>query len=92
MSLRRALATPAQSRSLPLPTDEQYRAFAEHVGGEAHSWYKHLPLLTGAQFVVFLAPDSGIGRLVARFDGEVYHIEPAPEGPMFTEINPRPHY
>jgi hypothetical protein len=33
-------------RSLPRPTEEQYRAFAEHVA-DAHSWYKHLPLLTG---------------------------------------------
>jgi hypothetical protein len=44
-------------RSLPRPTDEQYSAFARHVGG-AHSWYKHLPLLTGGQFVVFSSPRS----------------------------------
>jgi hypothetical protein len=82
---------PAALRALPLPTDEQYRAFAKHVGG-AHSWYKHLPLLTGGQFVVFLAPDAGVGRLVARYDGTVYHLETPPAGPEFTEMHPRLHY
>jgi hypothetical protein len=47
-------------RVLPLPTDAQWTAFAEHVC-RAHSWYKHLPLLTGAEFVFFLAPDAGSG-------------------------------
>jgi hypothetical protein len=83
-------ATP-DLRSLPRPTDEQYREFAKHVG-EAHSWYKHLPLVTGGQFVVFLAPDSGIGRLVARLEGTVYHLVTPPEGPVFTDANPRLHY
>jgi hypothetical protein len=78
-------------RSLPRPTDEQYAAFAKHIG-EAHSWYKHLPLLTGGQFVVFIAPDSGIGRLVARLEGTGYRLETPPEGPVFTEVNPRLHY
>jgi hypothetical protein len=78
-------------RSLHRPTDEQYRAFAKHIG-EAHSWYKHLPLLTGGQFVVFVAPDSGIGRLVARHEGSGYRLETPPEGPVFTEANPRLHY
>jgi hypothetical protein len=78
-------------RSLPRPTDEQYAAFAEHIG-EAHSWYKHLPLLAGGQFVVFLASDSGIGRLVARLDGSGYQLVTPPEGPVFTEANPRLHY
>jgi hypothetical protein len=78
-------------RSLPRPTDEQSTAFAEHVG-EALSWYKHLPLLTGGQFVVFLAPDSGIGRLVARLDGTGYQLMTPPEGPVVTEANPRLHY
>ncbi len=78
-------------RSLPRPSDEQYAAFARHVG-EAHSWYKHLPLLTGGQFVVFLSPDSGIGRLVARLEGTGYRLETPPEGPVFTEANPRLHY
>jgi hypothetical protein len=78
-------------RSLPRPTAKQYREFAEHVG-DAHSWYKRLPLLTGGQLVVFLAPDSGIGRLVARLEGTAYHLVTPPEGPVFTEANPRLHY
>lgn len=82
---------PFDHRSLPRPTDEQYAAFAEHIAN-AHSWYKHLPLLTGGQFLVFLAPDSGIGRLVARIDGGKLHLETPPEGPVFTEASPRLHY
>ncbi len=78
-------------RSLPRPADEQFAAFAEHIG-EAHSWYKHLPLLTGREFVVFLAPDSGIGRRVARLIGSGYQLETPAEGPVFTEENPRLHY
>lgn len=78
-------------RSLPCPTDEQFAAFAVHVG-EAHSWYKHLPLMTGRRFVVFLAPDSGVGRLVARLTESGYELVTPPEGPVFTEENPRLHY
>jgi hypothetical protein len=78
-------------RSLPQPTAKQYGAFAAHIA-DAHSWYKHLPLLTGGRFVVFLAPDSGIGRLVARIEGSALHLETPPEGPVFTEANPRLHY
>ena len=78
-------------RSLPRPTDEQYAAFAAHLGS-AHSWYKHLPLMSGGQFVVFLAPDSGIGRLVARLEGAGYQLVTPPEVPVFTEANPRLHY
>jgi hypothetical protein len=85
------LHTTPDLRSLPRPTEEQYRAFAEHVG-EAHSWYKHLPLLEGRPFVVFLAPDAGIGRLVARIDGAAYQLVTPPEGPVFTEAHPRLHY
>jgi hypothetical protein len=83
-------ATP-DLRSLPQPSDEQYREFAKHVG-EAHSWYKHLPLLTGGQFVVFLAPDSALGNLVLRLDDPGHRLVPPPEGPLFTEANPRLHY
>lgn len=78
-------------RSLPRPTDEQFEAFAEHVG-EAHSWYKHLDLLTGRPFVVFLAPDSGVGRLVAQRNESGFEIVEPPEGPVFTEEHPRLHY
>ena len=78
-------------RSLPRPSDEQFAAFAEHIG-EAHSWYKHLPLMTGRSFVVFLAPDSGIGQLVARLTESGYELVAPPEGPVFTEEHPRLHY
>ena len=45
-------------RSLSKPTDAQWKAFAEHLV-TVHSWYKHLPLFAGGEFVVFLAPDAG---------------------------------
>jgi hypothetical protein len=48
--------------------------------------------LTGGQFIVFLAPDAGIGRLVARVEGNGYRLVTPPEGPVFTEANPRLHY
>lgn len=46
--------------ALPLPTPQQYHDFADQLCW-AHSWYKHLPLLQGGAFVVFLAPDAGAG-------------------------------
>ena len=48
----------AEMRDLPLPSPEQHREFVAHLRN-VHSWYKHLPLLTGGIFVVFLAPDAG---------------------------------
>ena len=44
----------------PLPTDLQFDAFAQHVA-DAHSWYKHLDLVHGAEVVVFLDPRAGGG-------------------------------
>jgi hypothetical protein len=79
------------------PTPEQYREFGEYLC-EAHSWYKHLPLLQGRRFVVFVAPDAGVGRLVAAFDGPspdaatCLRLVTPPEGPEFTEENPRLHH
>lgn len=49
----------AEIRALPLPSDEQCRAFVAHLR-DAHSWHKHLPLLNGGIFVVFMAPDAGV--------------------------------
>jgi hypothetical protein len=49
-----------EMRSLPEPTPDQRRRFVKHISN-AHSWYKHLPLLTGGRFVVFLASDAGEG-------------------------------
>lgn len=45
---------------LPLPTKEQYEEFAQHICW-AHSWYKHIPLLEGAEFVFFLSKQAGKG-------------------------------
>lgn len=52
------MLTAAAARSLPPPTESQWRAFADHLV-TVHSWYKHLPLFNGGEFVVFLAPDAG---------------------------------
>src|SRR5438552_195223 len=45
---------------LPMPTEEQYTAFAHYLC-YSHSWYKHLSLLKGGYFVIFLAEDAGAG-------------------------------
>jgi hypothetical protein len=87
----------SQDRMCLRPTPEQYRAFAEYLP-RAHSWYKHLPLIGGRRFVVFVAADAGMGRLVAvlhRDDTGVATrctLVTPPEGPEFTEVHPRLHY
>lgn len=43
---------------LPLPTEEQYEKFAQHICW-AHSWYKHIPLFDGAEFIFFLSEFAG---------------------------------
>jgi hypothetical protein len=79
------------------PTPEQYRAFCDHLC-EAHSWYKHLPLLTGERFVVFVAADAGLGRVVlVPVDDNpnrapLFDLAAAPEGPEFTDEHPRLHH
>jgi hypothetical protein len=79
------------------PTSDQYRTFGDYLC-DAHSWYKHLPLMEGRRFVVFVAPDAGIGRLVAVLHGSSpetatgYSLVTPPEGPEFTEAHPRIHY
>lgn len=79
------------------PTAEQLTAFASYLPN-AHSWYKHIPLLPGRQFVVFVAPDAAVGRLVARLNhpdprqATGYELIPGPEGPEFTDEHPRIHY
>jgi hypothetical protein len=79
------------------PTPGQYKAFCEHLC-EAHSWYKHLPLLNGGRFVVFCARDAGIGCLVAApvgvgsDNGPEFTLVTPPEGPEFTDNNPRIHH
>ena len=78
------------------PTVEQYHAFRAYLP-EAHSWYKHLPLMGGRRFAVFVSPDAGIGRLVARLNGPPetatsYELLTPPERPEFTKAHPRLHY
>jgi hypothetical protein len=79
------------------PTTEQYGAFGDYLR-RAHSWYKHLPLLGGRQFVVFVSPDAGIGRLVAKLHSATpdtatgYTLMTPSDGPEFTDEHPRLHY
>lgn len=42
--------------NLPMPSNEQIERFKKHLLN-AHSWYKHLDLKSGNQFVVFLESD-----------------------------------
>jgi hypothetical protein len=79
------------------PTAGQYRSFGDYLC-EAHSWYKHLPLLGGRRFVVCVAPGAGTGRLAAVLRGAcpetatgITLVTPE-EGPEFTEEHPRPHH
>ena len=52
--------TESEIRTLPLPSPEQHRKFVAHLK-DAHSWYKHLSLLDGGIFGVFLNPHAGEG-------------------------------
>ena len=54
------MITLEQMRDLPQPTPDQQQAFVDYIK-TAHSWYKHLPLLDGGTFIVFLSPKAGIG-------------------------------
>jgi hypothetical protein len=90
-------------RRLPLPSPAQHRAFVEHLAG-AHRWYKHLPLLTGGTFVVFLAPDAGrkypaqhpglpFGNTVEGYRRAFGHLDymwSVDGGPFARDSNPTP--
>ena len=52
--------TESEIRTLPLPSPAQHREFVAHLK-DAHSWYKHLRLINGGIFVVFLNPHAGEG-------------------------------
>lgn len=76
------------------PTTAQYQAFAEYLC-DAHSWYKHLPLLTGRNFVVFVNSAAGMGRRIVASDDrnpELFVLQIPPEGTEYTDENPRLHY
>jgi len=42
--------------NLPIPSNEQIEWFKKHLFN-IHSWYKHLSLESGNQFIVFIEPD-----------------------------------
>ena len=46
-------------RELPLPTEEQYERFINHVSN-VHSWYKHLCLIDSGEFIVMIDPNAGV--------------------------------
>lgn len=69
---------------LPRPSDEQIDDYVQFVCN-AHSWYKHLPLLPpGVPFRFFIDPNSGCDRVV-RAGGHVTYEER-------TEHSARFHY
>jgi len=71
-------------KALPRPSDAQIDDFVKFVC-EAHSWYKHLPLLPpGTPFRFFIDPHSGCDQTV-RNDGSAAYSER-------TESTPRFHY
>ena len=47
-------------KNIQLPIHEQYKNFAEDLCA-FHSWYKHLNLLKGNRFILFLNPDVAKG-------------------------------
>jgi len=52
-------------RDLPVPSGAHVEAFCDYVAN-AHSWYKHIPILPpGNLFVFFLDPAAGRDRLLA---------------------------
>jgi len=61
-----------------LTHDFLFVAFAEYVAG-AHSWYKHLPLVGGGNFIFYLHPYAGCRRKgdeyidYVRGDGTEFH-------------------
>ena len=44
--------------NLEVPKEKQVEEFIHHLWN-VHSWYKHIPLLSGVKFAVFLSSDSG---------------------------------
>lgn len=68
--------------SLPRPSGQQIDNFVEFVS-EAHSWYKHLPLLPpGVPFRFFIDPTSGFDRVVGA-GGRVRQVERTEQSQKF---------
>jgi len=61
-------------KNLARPSNEQVESFVQHIA-EAHSWYKHLPLLPpGVPFTFFVDPSAGLARILSA-DGSVQYEE-----------------
>ena len=53
-------------RQLPAPTERQITDFVDYVA-QAHSWYKHLPLVPpGFTFIFYLDPNAGCDLLITE--------------------------
>ncbi|GBO55131.1 hypothetical protein APA_3181 [Pseudanabaena sp. lw0831] len=68
-------------RQLPRPTIEQTALFASYIT-EAHSWYKHLPLLPRVPFYLYLDPNAGKNIIRTR-TGETAVIDITNESKKF---------
>ncbi len=74
-------------RSVPRPTDEQAEAFARFVS-EAHSWYKHLPLLPpGTPFRFFVDPYAGFHQEIVK--GQAVLVPSATHGFHYSSLPTR---
>ena len=68
--------------NLARPSDEHVENFVQFVS-EAHSWYKHLPLLPpGIRFTFFMDPFVGFDRLYSG-PGRPTFVERTEESPRF---------
>jgi hypothetical protein len=84
VKLRAKLGYVVETSILPIPTEEQTRAFVSYVA-TAHSWYKHLRRDAGTLFVFVLDPHvmmltSGNGRFrkAKAGDNALFHYSSMP--------------
>lgn len=74
--------------NVPLPSEEQTRAFARYVAGN-HGWYKQLPYFPpGAKFVFYLDPQAGKSQSYLTEEKKIVHETVIDKLAMF----PRPEY
>ena len=69
------------ARTLPVPTEEQARKFADYVT-QAHSWYKHLRTNPPVPFVFYLDPNAG-RAMVHVSDDEAVFVDHVDESKAF---------
>jgi len=66
---------------VPEPSKTQSIEFVDHVA-HAHSWYKHLSLVFGSEFVFFLAPNANMyfenGKFVKLVEKDIFHYSSMP--------------